>query len=146
VVVLEECERSRSGVVDSTMRRGSTGPVRGNSTLIREKLRGVLETFTNATFEPHVGEAFLLHEGSGPPVEVVLVEATVLATLSSSEARAPFSIVFRQASGAFLQQGMYGVEHSTVGGLRPLPGADRSGRRRDAVRGGIHLTAREIRV
>jgi hypothetical protein len=110
--------------------------MRGNSTLIREKLRGVLETFTNATFEPHVGEAFLLHEGSGPPVEVVLVEATVLATLSSSEARAPFSIVFRQASGAFLQQGMYGVEHSTVGAcdlfLVPI-GPDGGGMRYEAV-------------
>lgn len=104
----------------------------------------MLEKFTCATFERHLGGPFLLHAGSGPPVEVILVEATLLPAMSRADtqtdtrtqARAPFSIVFRQASGPILPQAIYRVEHSDIGTfelfLVPI-GPDGGGMRYEAV-------------
>ena len=96
----------------------------------------MLETFTCATFEPYVGDSFLLHAGSQPPREMTLIEATVLPTMHRPEGRAPFSIVFRQSSGDLLPQATYRVEHSGLGTfdlfLVPI-GPDGEGMRYEAV-------------
>jgi hypothetical protein len=96
----------------------------------------VLETFTCATFEPYVGEPFLLLVGPQPPIEVVLVEATVLPSPPRADARAPFSLVFRQSAGDVLPQATYRVEHAGLGifDLFVVPiGPDGQGMRYEAV-------------
>jgi hypothetical protein len=81
----------------------------------RGRLSPVLETFTHATFEPHVGESFRLHGGQESPVELVLVDASLLPALARAETRAPFSVVFRGPSGAILPQAIYRLDHATIG-------------------------------
>src|SRR4051794_21240255 len=81
----------------------------------RGRLTPVLETFTHATFEPHVGESFLLQAGQEAAVEVVLVDASLLPALTRPETRAPFSIVFRGPSGAILPQAIYRLDHAAIG-------------------------------
>ena len=75
----------------------------------------MLETFTHATFEPHVGESFLLRAEPEPTLNVVLVEATLLPALARPDARAPFSLVFRGPAGAILPQATYRLDHGTIG-------------------------------
>src|SRR4051812_21954972 len=79
------------------------------------RLSPVLETFTHATFEPHVGDSFLLRGPQESPVELVLVDASLLPALARPETRAPFSIVFRGPSGAILPQAIYRLDHGTIG-------------------------------
>ena len=97
----------------------------------------MLETFTSATFQPHLGESFLLHlDGARPPVDMVLVEATELPMASPRPGRAPFSLVFRGPSAPVYPQHTYRLEHPAIGAfeifLVPVA-ADSDGVRYEAV-------------
>ncbi len=79
------------------------------------KLFDVLETFTCATFEPHLGGRFRLEAEPGSPIDVVLTEATVLGASAPARGRPPFSIVFRGPPDEVLPQRIYRLEHPAIG-------------------------------
>jgi hypothetical protein len=68
------------------------------------------------SFEPHVGEDFVLPGADGtPPLHFTLTEAKKLAPAPRPEFRDPFQLVFRVASPDVYNQGMYRLTHATVG-------------------------------
>ena len=97
---------------------------------------GVLESFTCATFQPHVGETFLLQVQGSPPADMVLVAATELPASSAGQRRVPFSIEFRGPASSVLPQATYRLEHHGMGALDiflvPIA-ADAEGVRYEAV-------------
>ena len=75
----------------------------------------MLENLRLSSFTAHLGEVFQLALESPPGVTLVLAEATGLG--SSSQARQAFSLVFRGASGLYLPQRIYRLEHPAMGGI-----------------------------
>lgn len=74
----------------------------------------MLETFTLATFEPHVGEPFSIHHGEGvEPLAATLVSVESLG--SATDGREPFSIVFRGPAAVVLGQGIHRIDHTALG-------------------------------
>ncbi len=100
----------------------------------------MLETFTVATFAPHVGETFRISTDGSQSPDLQLVEATDLSTRYPSEQAKergrPFSIIFRGPRDILLPQRTYRVEHDQIGtfDLFIVPvGQDRDGLRYEAV-------------
>ena len=82
-----------------------------------------------------VGEEFKLHAPGGALV-LLLAEATPRPQLPHS--REPFTLIFREASGALFPQGTYDLEHPALGTfpLFVVPiGPDGAGMRYEAVFG-----------
>ncbi|HET9222192.1 MAG TPA: hypothetical protein VFO07_06800 [Roseiflexaceae bacterium] len=88
----------------------------------------MLDELTNESFTPHVGTQFRFRIDAETWVTTELIEAT---ERRSSVARAawaapanplrePFSIVFRGPQSPLLRQGMYRVEHDTLGVIEDL--------------------------
>lgn len=80
----------------------------------------MLETFTVATFSPHVGGTFRVPYDSSSAVELTLALAEEFGTESAREwreasGRAPFTLTFVGPTGIFLPQGIYRVEHDELG-------------------------------
>ena len=97
----------------------------------------MLETFTVATFVPHLGEPFHIRLDAPDPLEVVLIEATELGGGGARPGRrTPFSIVFRGPRAPLLPQRIYRIEHDAIGTfdlfLVPI-GPDPEGLRYEAV-------------
>lgn len=96
----------------------------------------MLETFTCATFEPHLGDLFRLGAGDGQGADLVLIEAAVLPTSAADRLRPPFSIIFRGPPGPLISQGIHRLEHTGIGTfdlfLVPI-GPDADGMRYEAV-------------
>jgi hypothetical protein len=65
------------------------------------------------TFEPLVGESFVLRAADGH-IEAQLTEATALPA-PAGVARTPFSLVWRGPLDPPLAQGMHAVEHHDIG-------------------------------
>jgi hypothetical protein len=80
----------------------------------------MLETFTVATFSPHVGDKFRVSHDPSSPLELTLTSAEVLGHESAKEwskssGREPFALIFVGPGQLFLPQGMYRVEHDGLG-------------------------------
>ncbi len=79
----------------------------------------MLETFTKATFDKHVGKSFGVHAASGETLEAELISVTDLGTKglkgAKQPARTPFSIVFRIPGETDLKQGMHRFDHPEIG-------------------------------
>jgi hypothetical protein len=101
----------------------------------------MLETFTHARFTAQLGETFRLYSDASVPLEVKLVEATLLDPPRRGRAptpRAPFSLVFQGPRDVVLPQRIYLLEHDTLGRfelfLVPIgPDADGAGMHYEAV-------------
>jgi hypothetical protein len=100
----------------------------------------MLERLTIDTFSPLLGDPFTLHVDATRTMAVELAEVTDLSDAARSTPpdgqRTPFSIVFRSASSSVLPQGMYRLEHATLGGFEPFLvtiGPDAVGMRYEAV-------------
>jgi hypothetical protein len=80
----------------------------------------MLETFTVATFSPHVGDKFRVFYNPTSALELTLASAEELGTASAREwsrasGRAPFNLTFAGPREAFLPQGTYRIEHDDLG-------------------------------
>jgi len=100
----------------------------------------MLERLTIDSFSPLLGDQFTLHVDATRTLVVKLAEVTDLREAARSTPaegqRTPFSIVFRGASNAVLPQGIYRLEHGTLGGFEPFLvtiGPDAIGMRYEAV-------------
>ena len=102
----------------------------------RARLSAVLETFTAATFQPHVGETFHLRLEGLPPADLILLTATELPASAVGQRRMPFSIEFRGPAAPIFPQATYRLEHAGLGAfdlfLVPV-GADPEGVRYEAI-------------
>lgn len=100
----------------------------------------MLESFTAATFTPHLGEPFRLQATAQESFTLLLGEVTPLGPVPAADGprRAPFSLLFHGPSSPVLPQRTYALEHDTLGAfdlfLVPL-GPDRAGMRYEAVFG-----------
>jgi hypothetical protein len=96
----------------------------------------VLETFTVATFTPHLGQPFHLMPDGAATIEVELIEAIPLGGAEEGNQRAPFSIVFRGPVRPVFPQRIYPIAHRELGEfdlfLVPI-GPDGAGMRYEAV-------------
>ncbi len=99
----------------------------------------MLETFTVATFAPHLRGTFRIYVDATRSLDVILIEATDLSSESGGKAAGrgrPFSIVFRGPRDILLPQQIYRVEHDDIGTfdlfLVPI-GPDQDGQRYEAV-------------
>jgi hypothetical protein len=96
----------------------------------------VLETFTVASFTPHLGQPFQLIPDGAATVGLELIEATPLGGESAGDRRAPFSIIFRGPNRPVLPQRIYRLAHTEIGAfelfLVPI-GPDGSGMRYEAI-------------
>jgi hypothetical protein len=100
----------------------------------------MLERLIIDTFSPRLGDQFTLHLDATRTLAVELAEVTDLSEAARSTPavgqRTPFSIVFRSASNAMLPQGIYRLEHATLGSFEPFLvtiGPDAVGMRYEAV-------------
>jgi hypothetical protein len=80
----------------------------------------MLETFTPATFTPHLGTIFHLHLPPTPGLDVELMTVTPWQSQApgSPEAprrRAPFALLFRGPMTPMLPQRIYPLEHVQLG-------------------------------
>jgi hypothetical protein len=80
----------------------------------------MLETFSVATFSPHVGDKFQVFYNPSSALELTLASAEELGNESAKEwrkasGRAPFTLTFEGPPQALLPQGMYRVEHDGLG-------------------------------
>jgi hypothetical protein len=92
----------------------------------------MLETFTLATFEPHLGSVFRLALENGGSLELELAEARSLGIDGWSGDREPFSLLFLSPREPLLPQRIYTLEHPQVGTfaiflvpIQPLPDRQR---------------------
>jgi hypothetical protein len=92
----------------------------------------MLETFTLATFEPHVGTVFRLALEDGRSLDLMLAEARSLAIGGWSGPREPFSLVFLSSREPLLPQRIYTLTHPGIGTfpiflvpIQPLPDRQR---------------------
>lgn len=97
----------------------------------------MLESFTIATFQPHVGERFTVGTH-----DLVLRLTSIedwsrrAGSHSAEYARAPFSLLFHALDGKHVPQGTYALKHDRIGefGLFIVPlGPDSEGMRYQAV-------------
>ena len=79
--------------------------------------RAVLDQLQLSTFEPLVGQRFVLRRDIGDAtVDLVLAEATALAH-GEGRPRTPFSLVFRGPAEPVMPQRIYRVDHEELGAL-----------------------------
>jgi hypothetical protein len=77
----------------------------------------VLDQLQLSTFEPLVGQRFVLRRDIGDAtVDLVLAEATALAH-GEGRPRTPFSLVFRGPAEPVMPQRIYRVDHEELGAL-----------------------------
>jgi hypothetical protein len=70
------------------------------------------------SFEPHVGEDFVLPGADGvAPISFTLIEAKKLTSAARPEFRPPFQLIFRVASQDVYEQGVYRLTHPAMGEL-----------------------------
>lgn len=100
----------------------------------------MLERLTIDTFSPLLGDAFTLHMDATRTMATELTEVTDLShngqPMQPDGPRTPFSIVFRSASNVVLPQGIYRLEHASLGSFEPFLvtiGPDAGGMRYEAV-------------
>ena len=100
----------------------------------------MLERLTIDTFSPLLGDPFTLDVDATRTLAVELIEVTDLSGPTRSTPpeglRTPFSIVVRSATNAVLAQGMYRLDHATLGSFEPFRvtiGPDAVGMRYEAV-------------
>jgi hypothetical protein len=95
--------------------------------------RAMLEEYTRATFDPHVGTSFRLLREGAPGVELMLVE---VGDIGRERDGRSFSLLFRAPAASGLGQGTVELEHERLGSvvifLVPV-GADADGVRYEAV-------------
>jgi hypothetical protein len=81
----------------------------------------VLDRLTADSFEPAVGQTFVLDGGEAGALELELLESRLhdpdVPAEDSSGARAPFSLLFRGPVEPVLPQRIYHVEHVSVGAI-----------------------------
>jgi hypothetical protein len=81
----------------------------------------VLDRLTADSFEPAVGQTFVLDGGEAGALELELLESRLhdpdAPAEDSSGARAPFSLLFRGPVEPVLPQRIYHVEHLSVGAI-----------------------------
>lgn len=72
-----------------------------------------------STFEPHVGETFVVDVQGGGSLEVTLVEAAPSQWQPAAGSGLPhaFGLVFRSAPEVVLGQGLYPMRHPALGDL-----------------------------
>ncbi len=75
----------------------------------------MLESFTCATFEQHLGETFRVGAGDREGVDLMLTEVTALSSSSPDRAREPFSIVFRGPPDPVMPQQIQRLQHPGLG-------------------------------
>ncbi len=80
----------------------------------------MLETFTASTFQPLVRECFRVHPGEAPPVELELLQVTLLTASGPGwqtvpRRRDPFSLLFRGPQAPVLPQKIHRFEHPALG-------------------------------
>jgi hypothetical protein len=100
----------------------------------------MLERLTIDTFSPLLGDPFTLRLDETRAMAVELTEVTDLSEAARAAPaegqRTPFSIVFRSASNAVVPQGIYRLEHASLGSFEPFLvtiGPDAVGMRYEAV-------------
>ena len=96
----------------------------------------MLESRTIDDFSGRLGERFVLELGEGGEVETELIEVTALDAGPESDARTPFSIVFRGPHEPVLPQRIYPLRHDQLGtfGIFIVPiGRDADGVRYEAI-------------
>ena len=77
----------------------------------------MLDQLQLSTFEPLVGQPFVLRRDIGDAtVDLVLAEATALAH-GEGRPRTPFSLVFRGPAEPVMPQRIYRVDHEELGAL-----------------------------
>ncbi|HEY4129032.1 MAG TPA: hypothetical protein VGM50_00325 [Gemmatimonadaceae bacterium] len=75
----------------------------------------MLDTFTVATFEPHIGATFRARLPDATSIDLTLVEASSLAADSDARRqRAPFRLIFRDPARRIARQGIYDVAHDAL--------------------------------
>lgn len=103
----------------------------------------MLETFTQATFTPHLGTRFELDLAALPGGSLELLTVTswqprTADTVGSPQGRTPFSVLFRGPMTPILPQHIYTLAHPHLGTfdvfLVPI-GPDQQGMRYEAVFG-----------
>jgi hypothetical protein len=81
----------------------------------------VLDRVTATTFEPAVGDTFVLDAGDAGTLDLELLEARQhdpsAPAQDASGARAPFSLTFRGPADPVLPQRIYRLEHDSVGAI-----------------------------
>lgn len=94
-----------------------------------------LATLTRASFEPHVGERFVMHVSPTLAIALELIAVDALPTPHDAR-RTSFALRFRAAGPGHVPQRIYRVEHPIVGALDiflvPL-GPDAVGMRYEAI-------------
>lgn len=76
----------------------------------------MLQDLTPASFEAHLGTSFRIHYGGGNTLEVVLYEVK-RHEQHPGPRHEPFSALFRGVLTPVLPQGIYRLEHETMGTL-----------------------------
>jgi hypothetical protein len=80
----------------------------------------MLHTLTLEHFSPHVGETFRIRLEDERTLDVALVEANAIGTLTNHLrtdgllTRAPFSLLFKGSADVRLPQKIYRLEHATL--------------------------------
>jgi hypothetical protein len=97
----------------------------------------VLSELTHATFEPCVGQTFVVRGESADTLDLTLVAVTVVADpIPGVTSRHAFSLIFRGPADRRLDQALYHFENETAGALDftivPI-GPDSEGLRYEAV-------------
>ena len=81
----------------------------------------MLARLTATSFAPAVGEAFVLDAGEAGQFDLELVESRLhdpdAPAQDASGARAPFTLLFRGPAEPLLPQGIYRLEHQSMGAL-----------------------------
>jgi hypothetical protein len=80
----------------------------------------MLETFTQATFTPHLGTTFRMCLDAAPGLDVALVSVTPwqphdAGSAAAPRPRTPFSVIFRGPRMPVLPQRIYTMEHGQLG-------------------------------
>lgn len=96
----------------------------------------MLDKLTQPDFAACLGTKFGLHCQTAAPMEVELIEATVLGGPVPTGRRQGFSLIFRAPAEFLAPQQIYRLEHAKLGSLEiflvPI-GPDASGMRYEAV-------------
>lgn len=91
------------------------------------------EFFTMDTFSGHVGTRFLMHYGDSRTAELELISVS---DVGSSPRQIQFSLEFQGPGDAPIAQGIYRIEHNTLGALElflvPI-GRNQTGVRYEAI-------------
>ncbi|MBC8162713.1 MAG: hypothetical protein H7Z42_15995 [Roseiflexaceae bacterium] len=90
----------------------------------------MLDTFSDATFAPLLGQQFQLSPAPGQPIRLIVLITVEALGGPTQSGRQPFSLIFADATpGAALPQHIYSLTHAVLGQLElflvpigPVPG------------------------